>query len=362
MIKYAINSGNWEDSTIWNDGIIPNQDDEVYANGFVITLRSVTVITAAKISTEICPDTGIGAGVFRARDGMRVNVPVIQAGLSSCIDALTGPLNFTITGNLYGSKTGYFHGLSVTTAIDTQISANIIGDVAGYNGYGIFFQSGYITNLVDYRLMINGTLNSYGLFVSGNGIRFYYTHIGNIRAGDYYCLKMSESENLEQCIIAGNIYASPDYPAFILITSRTIIEVTGSLYNNSYQQAIVVSKLALDTLDNIAVVVQNSSGNDVNLITSLTDVDIPNPNDVRKGVVYGIAGSEKEGNIIIPDASLVSKGVMFDIGSVGMAEINSNDIAKSLISELLHTTWAKRLNDVATVQLLGVFLRDYKFE
>ena len=61
-IFHAITDGVWSDATIWSPATVPESNDEVYANGFTITIDQTVDVTL--LSTEAA--SGISAGgVFK---------------------------------------------------------------------------------------------------------------------------------------------------------------------------------------------------------------------------------------------------------------------------------------------------------
>lgn len=55
---YAVKTGNWSDTTVWNTGALPTTADDVYSNGFTVTInQNVTVLSIRSRSAS-----GIAAG------------------------------------------------------------------------------------------------------------------------------------------------------------------------------------------------------------------------------------------------------------------------------------------------------------
>ena len=80
--KWAIADGEWFDPTIWNDGVVPGGDDDVYANGRRITIHGHA--TSRSIRTKAVPDIGVVAGgQFLVESGsvLGVNGHEVKPGL-----------------------------------------------------------------------------------------------------------------------------------------------------------------------------------------------------------------------------------------------------------------------------------------
>ena len=85
-------------------------------------------------------------------------------------------------------------------------------------------------------------------------------------------------------------------------------------------------------------------------------VGIPAASNVRNGIVYGVSGS-LTGTLVVPPASAVTDGVIFDNGTIGTAQ----NTAASFLAELAVSTdpLAERLRNVSTVQTTGAQIAAY---
>lgn len=98
-VRYAVNNGNWSDVATWDGGAsLPTVGDDVYANGYTITVDQN--IEVDKISTEVCPTTSVGGGRFSANAARNI-IANVYAGTSYCLYITQGSI---VIGNVYGGK------------------------------------------------------------------------------------------------------------------------------------------------------------------------------------------------------------------------------------------------------------------
>lgn len=81
--KWAVASGNWSSTSTWNDGTLPGSGDDVYADGFTVTVnQDVTVLSLNTTQRS----GGTAGGRFQITSGTRtINVQTVNAGGNSCI-------------------------------------------------------------------------------------------------------------------------------------------------------------------------------------------------------------------------------------------------------------------------------------
>lgn len=141
---YAVSAGNWSTPARWNTGSLPTSADDVYANGFAITIdQDITVV-----SIQTRSNTGIAAGgSFTASTSRTINAS-IYAGTTSCLTLSGTSLTFnvnapTIQGpnaasNLHGITGGPTTStINITATNTTGGSGSTIGNSHGINCGGL---------------------------------------------------------------------------------------------------------------------------------------------------------------------------------------------------------------------------------
>ena len=101
-VRYAVVNGNWSAVGTWDGGAsLPTAGDDVYANGFTVTIDQD--IEVNKISTEVCPTTSIGGGSFyTSLSGLCIIANIIP-GTTTCLDTqIPTQGTITIIGDIYG--------------------------------------------------------------------------------------------------------------------------------------------------------------------------------------------------------------------------------------------------------------------
>lgn len=125
---YAVSAGNWSVAARWNTGALPTAADDVYANGFAVTIdQDITVV-----SLQTRSNTGIAAGgSFTASSTRTINAS-IYAGTTTCLTLSGTSFTFTVNApTVQGSNTstGSINGISITAVTSTIniVSTTITG-------------------------------------------------------------------------------------------------------------------------------------------------------------------------------------------------------------------------------------------
>jgi hypothetical protein len=290
-IKYAILSGNWSSIATWNGATLPVAGDDVYANGFSVTINQN--ITVSKISTEVCPPTTIGGGGFFSNANFIYTCDIV-GGNSVCLTCNNNSgANLRFIGNIIAKN---------STAV-SLIAAAYITQVTG-NVYG-----GLTTSAVGIATSNGPQLNN----IVGNVIS---------NVGPAY-----SSSGTNNDTIVGNIYASSTQ---VGATNNGGFTITGNLFNSGGYMAVRTQRVFINTSNQIQWLVQNQSSTNIQLYSADYFVGSPATSNVRLGVTYGVGGS-LTGTLAVPPASSVAVAVPVD-NTVGTAIISITDMGALLAS------------------------------
>jgi hypothetical protein len=290
-IRYAVASGNWSSTSTWNGGTLPQADDDVYANGFNVTINQN--ITVTKITTEVCPPTAIGGGAFNSTANTILTCNIVGGNSVCLICNNNAGVNLRIIGNVIAINSTAIS--LVVNAFITQLTGNVYG--------------GLSTGAVGISTSNSSQINN----IIGN-------LISNV--GPAYVSSGTNNDT-----IVGNVYASSTQ---VGATNNGGFTITGNLFNSGGYMAIRTQRAFINTNNQIQWLVQNQSSQNIQLYSSDYFIGIPSGSDVRKGVIYGIANS-LTGSLAVPPTGSVALGVPVDNG-VGTAMISVQDMGTLLAS------------------------------
>jgi hypothetical protein len=174
---YAVKDGNWSDPTVWDGGTLPTTADDVWANGFTITID-------------------VNATVLSIRNTDLATPIVINAG-GTFIPVNENILTCTATTGVVASSTCYTCNL--TTEETCTLNANILGGSAA---------GGAVRNNGEGTLLINGDSNGSNTFNNSSGVinssTGTITITGNVRGGPISAPGFVNNAGIEN-IAAGTI-------------------------------------------------------------------------------------------------------------------------------------------------------------
>jgi hypothetical protein len=373
---YAVKTGNWSDTTVWNTGTLPTAADDVRANGFTVTINQD--ITVLSIRTDASSPAVAGGGFVVSGSGRIINANV-QTGTTTCLTCSTGiswflngnilafagasistpsvnltgaGQNLTIVGNITGSNTN--SGVSDAGAINAKVSTtiNVTGNITGgTSGYcvGIYTSGGTInvTGNVTGGTATAGT--AYGIHITGGTV---VTVNGIITGGSTSTGVFNSVGTLQgTCIASGasiagggvGVYGAPLYTSIISEGIYTDCPPTSG-------------KVRFKNI-NPKVTVVKANGTSQVLVEAGASGDFPVQTDVRSGISY--ASGSLTGSLIVPNPSNVRKGVPTD-ATVGTADLTAADMWNALTSSMTTAgSIGERLKNASTVQTTGDQLASY---
>lgn len=326
----------WE---VWNGtawvaaSVLPQVGDDVYANGFTVTL-DVDFYASSYRNGPL----GIGVnanGTFILKAGVNIFGDIIPTAVR-CITT-NGAGNCFVVGNVYnGIGDRSAHGIQTETS-----NLTVIGDCISLGGASP-----------------NPSSDSYWLSFTSNAI---FCNTGTaLVIGDVYAIATSatvcvRSVTFKAVVVDGIAYGGPSL-AMRACMGCEVRELRG---NN--ENCIVTSKFVMPTTNqpvwvnckaktgaNVQIEIYDELGNAV-LCNPISAQGQASPADVRLGTSY--ANGALTGTCAIPPAASVALNVPVDntVGSLATAAV----VAADLLNEIASSSdpLAERLRNVATAQI-----------
>ena len=375
--RYAVATGNWSNSAIWDGGTLPAAGDDVRSNGFVITLdQNITVLS---IRNDALSPAVAGGNFLINVTGRTVNAN-IYAGAVDCLSITGFSGTVSITGNSYATGTNG-SGVSLN---GSGITLNFVGDAfSGFVNSGspnITSNSGIRVIAGNFNFIGNAWCRGGG---STNGVLSIATNCTNTFTGNAYCnaniqhptqggLYVSGTNNVTVFDgIAENVTTAASeirstavfvgdgatLSGQITAIGATIGLGSGIRGNSNLANPIIkksINRSGLGALNNVKystilptidVILSN------NTTLTLTDPAQTNPpaaSNVRSGVVY--SGGAFTGTLNVPPTNAVSYGVPVD-NTTGTALLTAQDVFNAIATST--DPVAERLRNVSTVQITG---------
>ena len=396
---YAVKSGNWSDTTVWNTGALPTAADDVYSNNFTVTVDvSPTILTVRSTSasgiiaggtfvlsngiTLTCtnPIGGNGSGTLltsslSSPSSAAINSNFVhQPGSTAYVLSHSGTGTINVTGNITGGGTNAAHVIINTGQGTINIFGNVNGTTAGGSAPNTISNSSTGTVNITGSVSLSGGSNGTTINNSAGGTVNVTGAVTNNATSGTACIINS---SIGTIIIVGSV------------TNNGIIQVvanngTGSLTINGILSAFgtgpVVGTGGASQLTyltgpfvgtNVGTVANNalrwrwipSVGSSYMTVPNSTATGYKNlftadstnsqsgqpaTNNVRSGTVYG-PNSELTGTCAVPPAGSVALGVPVD-NTTGTAILTQANIQAALDAQGLTSARAARLDNLdATV-------------
>jgi hypothetical protein len=417
--RYAVANGNWSNTATWNGGTLPTSADDIYANGFTVTINGPFTVLSIRNTTLASPAIVAGGQFIYANGGnltctatqaIHVGVgatPVLEMTLASGNSAIfngsvltmtqgnsynairlsnSGILNLngnynidgslattnryiiqhTSTGtlNIVGdlslsstSNSGFVNTLNVTSTGTTNITGNVSGGPSsGVNVCTIQTQGSGAIN-------ITGNVSTTGFFAISLNTSNTLNVIGNISTtGTQPAIHNQTAAAIISVtgIITAGVSAPAIYSSFALTSgysSGTFVKVSGNVVNSTNNMAIVAPRVTIDT-NTSSWLFQISTGGNRTLYAVGVALGNPTTNNVRFGTTYG-PSSELTGTLIVPSPSNVLQGVGTD-ATTGTLLMTPAQFWNYLIaSGFTANSIGDRLQNASTVATTGGQIASY---
>lgn len=127
--RWAVANGNWSNTATWNGGTLPTSADDVFADGFTVTVdQDITVLSIRTTQRS----GGTAGGQFSISGTRTVNANV-TAGTTDCLVVTATSASITINGNITGGSVSNADGFVCS---QTNATFAIVGNVTGGSASG----------------------------------------------------------------------------------------------------------------------------------------------------------------------------------------------------------------------------------
>lgn len=344
-VVYAVKTGNWSDTTVWNTGALPTSADDVYTNGFTVTInQNINVISLRNGAT-----TGVNAGgLFSAQSGFTYVCDTIANGITgtACLVVSFGTGTLVVTANTITGGLGRAIAVNSSVNLDLTINGNVFGSATNTGQTeGINFGSGngctatingnctsqvgtaIATTITGVNLTINGVVTSSS---TQNGIN-------NATNSATHSVTITKATTPDNGIAAVNN------------TGKLSTYIVKEIEQGAFGYVPISGYVRLSTASG-AFYKGVTTGSSTRTLSDPADIagQVPAETDVRFGVTY--QGGSKTGSAYIPAAASVAFGVPVD-NTTGSAVLTAPAIWDIQLNTLTTSgSIGERLSNVATVQ------------
>jgi hypothetical protein len=413
-LRYAVATGNWSNTATWDGGTLPTASDDVFSNGFTVTINGTFTVLSIRNTLNAAAPTIAAGGQFIFANGGNLTCTAAQAiyvgsttptlemtlaspntgtfngsvltatntaGFNVIRHSSTGTLNLNgnynidniavryiinvtstgtlnIVGNITNSLPPTVNNTS-TLFISSAATINITGNVTGSNNPSISSPSISISSGI---LNITGNVTAAtfpAITTTGGTVNI----IGNVNASTVQPAifnRTLEATITVTGIITAGTGAPAIYSSFALTgnySSGTYVKVSGNVINSTNNMAIVAPRVTIDTATS-SWLFQISTGGNRTLYAAGVALGNPATNNVRFGTTYG-ASSELTGTLRVPSAANVLSGVLTD-NTTGTLLMTPADFWNYLIaSGFTANSIGDRLQNAATVATTGGQIASY---
>lgn len=380
-VRFAIASGNWSNTAIWDNGALPTSADDVYANSYTVTIdQNVTVNTlrndqlliyVPNIATPIMTGNNTPSGLAWASStgsgfafsvfDQNVNTIWESTTSNSAWIAYTFPTSkiikrYAIRGSVVNRmpRTWTFEGSNdgVTwTVLDTQTNLTLavgtwynypIGNVTAYTSYRINVTAtnvaGNTVSLGELQ-MTESTSAGIGFGINGG----YVLNSGfNVQVGSL--VHSAQAVTLLSYAGAGTSSLTSTGTYFITGGNATLISHTGT------GTLTVTGNMSFSTNNSLTVCINKSGSGTLNFIGNITINS--NVNNTNAGLQINGGTTNVTGNLI--NTGSFNGGYAISFAGIATAVVNGN-VTASGASYVINSTVAHTLTVNGTITSTGTF-------
>ena len=345
-IVYAVKTGNWNDTTVWNTGALPTSADDVYTNTFVVTInQNINVISLRNGAT-----TGVTAGGnFAGQSGFTYVCDTIVNGFSglSVIGFAIASGTAVVTANTIIG--GLNRSISITSSLSLNITinGNVFGSPTNANAEAINFFTTTCTATINGNCtaQVSSAINTAmtGLNLTINGVVTSSTTtsaINNTTNSALHSVTITKATSPDNGISA------------VSNTGKLSTYTVKEIEQGNFGYVPITGYVRLSTASG-AFYKGVTTGSSTRTLSDPADIagQVPAQSDVRFGVTY--QSGAKTGSAYIPAAASVGFGVPVD-NTTGTAALTPASVWDAATSSLTTSgSIGERLKNASTVDTTG---------
>jgi len=353
--KFAIATGNWNDTAIWNDGVVPTTGDDVWANSFTITLNQDVDVSSLRSNTSplILPYNPIPLMTSNTTPSGTTSAGSTSAGSSWFV--------FDQDPTTFWTSSG---GLGTTAWVSYQLTSGVVAKryyilrptTTTNRPTGWLFQGSNDGSTWDTLETVTGnaTTGAYtsGVLANTTSYTYYRILVNTVAAGT-----SAQLFTFEISTSIGSVYGNNSGGSFIVNTSRTItcnsitagssttlqIQSTNSTININSNILPSTTTNSINTVNISSIYTGNTVNVNGNLTSSLTaryplNTSAPDTNltiigNSTSGIVVNVSATNTNVTVTNPtfNPNLYSSVIH---GSSGTITINGNLIPTGTVDTI----------------------------
>lgn len=348
--RWAVASGNWSNSAIWNGGTLPTANDDVYADGYAVTINQTATVNSIRTTQRSGGTVGgsfsLNAGVTFTATNPMASGGGLMGGVSDqyCLTYPASSGSSTLIANVSEQQNSSFNALAVTSSgilsvvgdvrsqghgyginISGPANVSILGSVygatiatiggGGWSGNGLYVGASATVSITGNITSGVGHANAFGVRLAAPGSTL--NVVGAVSAQFTNAIYSDVAHNL---VIAGLMSASSSAPALYSSHDAAINRCSGPFINNAGVMAVYAKRLFISAAASTRWEFTTEAFTPRNLYSADTVGGNPAVSNVRHGTAFGPSG-ELTGTCYVPAAGTVVLGVPVDhtVGAVSLA-------------------------------------------